>query len=92
MNRRNSLLGSLSQSSGGGVITFFVGWEEYHADKGMTWEQFIYSSYNPARFIIDGEYVYNSNWALIYEDNTHVLRTSIIIPNKIYVAVLSEAG
>lgn len=91
MSRRYSLLGSLSPSSGG-VITFFVGWEEYHADKGMTWEQFIYSSYNPARFRINGEYVYNNHGATIYEDNTHVLRTSIIIPNKIYAAVLPETG
>lgn len=92
MSRRYSLLGSLSPSSGGKVITFFVGLEEYHADKGMTWEQFVYSSYNPARFIIDGEYVYNSHWMQIYEDNTQVLRTSIIIPNKQYKAVYPDIG
>lgn len=36
-----------ANSGGGDTITFYVNGEEFTAEAGMTWEEFVYSDYNP---------------------------------------------
>lgn len=52
-------LEALKQSGGGNgnIITFYVDGEAYRAERGMTWEQFVASDYNPDKYFDCCDYV-----------------------------------
>lgn len=42
------------------IITFTIGSTSYQAEEGMTWEQWVDSSYNTAGYYVRGSYVYDN--------------------------------
>lgn len=73
------------------TITFYVDDVVYTADQGMTWAQWIGSSYNTKNFYIDGTSsdspVYNHNGYQIYDDRSGfpVARANVISDGAVYV-------
>ncbi len=59
---------------------------EYHFDQGMTWNDFVNSSYNNGNFSINGSYLLYGNRYDVLLSDSFVLTTSTITKNTTYSA------
>ena len=76
------------------IISFNVNTDTYYAKEGMTWEQFVNSSYNTDQaFYIYYDYVYHSNsGANVMETGMPVSITDFIIEDGSYIALPGGGG
>ena len=86
----NSVLESII-NGGVSLITFTIADTEYHAENGMTWEDWVNSEYNTSNYLIEDDLVYTmSNWIIEYIDN--VTYSDIILNNGVYVLTDGMSG
>ena len=70
------------------IISFTIDGTSYQAEEGMTWAEWVASSYNTGGFEIISGRVINSSGYIAYEDqsvNIAVSKNTIIIANRSYV-------
>ena len=63
------------------TISFYIGENEYHADPGMTWTQWVNSGYNTANYYISSNYVKPSGGSYYV---VNVSPSDTIIANQTY--------
>lgn len=68
------------------LINFSVGTDTFQAEEGMTWAEWIASSYNTANFIVLNGHVYRSTY-IGYNHNDLVSTTDIIENGRHYVYI-----
>ena len=75
------------------IISFYIGENEYHAESGMTWAQWLDSGYNtigaiPSSSGASNIYT-NNSWQTVLRwsstDLTYVLTTDVVVENHTYV-------
>ena len=68
------------------LITFTIASISYQAEEGMTWGEWVNSSYNTGGYIISDIYVTDSNHFTIYdvESSTYQHSTDLIVNNSNY--------
>lgn len=58
------------QSSAPTLISFTIAGTSYQAEEGMTWEQWVNSSYNTGNFALNGSYVWDRNGLYVSTQNS----------------------
>lgn len=68
------------------TITFTIAGTTYKADDGMTWVEWIHSSYNTGSYVYAEtlDYVFSSSAQYVYYNNLPVNKSSAIIANAAY--------
>jgi hypothetical protein len=73
-----------SEESGGNFITFTVDGIEYQAEEGMTWEEWVGSSFNTDnKAKLHGQNVVHSCY-FVASGTTNVAKTDVIVANRNY--------
>lgn len=78
------------------LIAFTIGSVSYEAEDGMTWSEWVNSTYNSCGVYISDNHVYQSDYSeIVYqpvESNGNVYSTDIIISDGKYGRYISQSG
>lgn len=79
------------------LISFTVGEVEYQAEEGMTWEEWVNSTYNTGVFYIDNNCIYFphptfSGRCYVVDDTREIIRTDLIINDYAYMWLTDHSG
>ena len=88
----NSVLESIISGGGAIMIKFTINSDEYQAEYGMAWEEFVNSEYNipEHEIVVINGLVYTRTGVNIQKDNVNVLPTDIIINNMVYTTSIGD--
>lgn len=82
--------------SGGGAVTkkinFTIESTSYEADEGMTWEQWVNSSYNTGGFVIQGQKIMRNNYVVRKNSGGDALSSDYIVSGTFYALVSQHNG
>lgn len=86
----------LDSTSSGGVtkkkIKFTIDSKSYEADEGMTWEQWVNSTYNTDGFVITGQKIMRNNYVVRKNSGGDALSSDYIVSGAIYWLVSQHNG
>ena len=91
-NNSNSNTGGDGEDYNPNLITFTVGQSTLQAERGMTWSEWINSTYNPGYFSLSDNYIClgsHLEYAVFTSDGTIVLKNYVIVGGTIYLTFLT---